>query len=220
MIREEEILQGLADGVVDMDEDRVVDLANQGIELGMDAYAGINDGLVKGMNIAGEKYDQEEYFIPELLLCSDAMTAGIEVLRPHLKGAVQVTKKKAVLGVVQGDTHDIGKNLVKIMLETSGFDVIDLGRDVPARKFVDRAVAENADLIGLSTLMTTTMGRMEEVIKLLEAENLRDRFKVMVGGEPVSRAFAKRIGADAYAANGTDAVRVSCDLLEGAAHDD
>lgn len=213
MEKEAKILNELAEAVVDMNEEAAVKAANESIRLGVDAYMGINEGLVKGMNVVGEKYEQEEYFIPELLLCSDAMTAGIEVLRPHLPVKEQKVKEKVVIGVVQGDTHDIGKNLVTIMLETAGFEVIDLGRDVPARRFVDTAVKEDAKLIGLSTLMTTTMGRMEEVIGLLNRESLRDRFKVMVGGEPVSRKFAERIGADAYALNGTEAARTALELV-------
>lgn len=212
MEREAKILNELAEAVIGMNEEAAVKAANETIRLGVDAYTGINEGLVKGMNVVGEKYEQEEYFIPELLLCSDAMTAGIDVLRPHLPIKEQKVKEKVVIGVVQGDTHDIGKNLVTIMLETAGFEVIDLGRDVPARQFVDTAVKENAKLIGLSTLMTTTMGRMEEVIELLNKESLRDRFKVMVGGEPVSRKFAERIGADAYALNGTEAARTALEL--------
>ena len=213
MHKKETVLADMARAVVDMDETAAAKLAETSIELGVDAYTGINDGLVKGMNIVGEKYDNEEYFIPELLLCSDAMTAGIEVLRPHLPVKEQKVKEKIVIGVIQGDTHDIGKNLVKIMLETSGFDVVDLGRDVAPQKFVDTAVAVNARMIGLSTLMTTTMGRMEEVIQILEDEGIRDRFRVMVGGEPVSRGFADRIGADAYALNGTEAAKTALELV-------
>lgn len=213
MHKQETVLADMARAVVDMDETAAAKLAETSIEMGVDAYTGINDGLVKGMNIVGEKYDNEEYFIPELLLCSDAMTAGIEVLRPHLPVKEQKVKEKIVIGVIQGDTHDIGKNLVKIMLETSGFDVVDLGRDVPPQKFVDTALGVNARLIGLSTLMTTTMGRMEEVIQILEDQGIRDRFRVMVGGEPVSKGFADRIGADAYALNGTEAAKTALELV-------
>jgi len=213
MHKKETVLADMARAVVDMDETAAVKLAETSIELGVDAYTGINDGLVKGMNIVGEKYDNEEYFIPELLLCSDAMTAGIEVLRPHLPVKEQKVKEKIVIGVIQGDTHDIGKNLVKIMLETSGFEVVDLGRDVAPQKFVDTAVEVNARLIGLSTLMTTTMGRMEEVVQILEDQGIRDRFRVMVGGEPVSKGFADRIGADAYALNGTEAAKTALELV-------
>jgi corrinoid protein of di/trimethylamine methyltransferase len=213
MHKKETVLADMARAVVDMDETAAVKLAETSIELGVDAYTGINDGLVKGMNIVGEKYDNEEYFIPELLLCSDAMTAGIEVLRPHLPVKEQKVKEKIVIGVIQGDTHDIGKNLVKIMLETSGFDVVDLGRDVAPQKFVDTAVELKARLIGLSTLMTTTMGRMEVVIRILEDQGIRDRFRVMVGGEPVSKGFADRIGADAYALNGTEAAKTALELV-------
>jgi methylmalonyl-CoA mutase cobalamin-binding domain/chain len=122
-------------------------------------------------------------------------------------------KQKVVIGVVEGDTHDIGKNLVKIMLETSGFDITDLGRDVPPVRFVETAREINADIIALSTLMTTTMDGMQEVVNLLEQQNVRDSFKVMVGGGPISPAFAKRIGADGYASNAAEAVKLAKALL-------
>src|SRR5699024_7931143 len=124
--------------------------------------------LVAGMDRAGVLYEEEEYFVTDLLLCSDAMYAGLEILKPHLPENAEKNKIKGVIGVVEGDTHDIGKNLVKIMMETAGFEMIDLGRDVPLQKFVDTAKDEGARLICLSTLMTTTMGGMETVIHLLE----------------------------------------------------
>ena len=162
-------------------------------------------------------FESEEYFIPELLLCSDAMYAGLDVLRPQLKQIPGQRRQKVVIGVVEGDTHDIGKNLVKIMLEASGFETIDLGRDIPPQRFVDTAVAEDAKVIALSTLMTTTMDAMAEVVQLLEKANLRSRFKVIVGGGPISQAFADRIGADGYAAAAPGAVRLVEELVGQAA---
>ena len=197
----EELFRKLEDAVVEMDEDQVAVLANQVVEDGVDAFEAIDQGLAKGMERAGQLFEEEEYFIPELLMCSDAMYAGLDILKPHLKAANIGEKQKVVIGVVEGDTHDIGKNLVKIMLETSGFEITDLGRDVPPARFVDTAKEIKADIIALSTLMTTTMDGMQEVITLLDQQNIRSNYKVIVGGGPISPAFAKRIGADGYAAN-------------------
>jgi corrinoid protein of di/trimethylamine methyltransferase len=211
-----EVLYGqLADAVVDMDEDRAVELSNQAVAEEVDAYEAIDKGLAKGMERAGQLFEEEEYFVPELIICSDAMNAGIDILKPHIKQGEAAVKRRGVIGVIEGDTHDIGKNLVKIMLEASGFDIVDLGRDVPPRTFVDQAIETNADLILLSSLMTTTMDAMAEVIKILVERGVRDRFKVAVGGGPISRAFADRIGADGYGKNATEAVRL-CQRLVGA----
>lgn len=205
----ETLFKQLADAVVDMDEDQAVATAESVVTAEMDAYEAIEKGLSAGMERAGQLFDEEEYFIPELLMCSDAMYAGMEVLKPHIKQAAVAEKRRVVIGVIQGDTHDIGKNLVKIMLETSGFEVTDLGRDIPPASFVQTAKELNADIIALSTLMTTTMDGMGEVVRQLNDQGLRDRFKVIVGGGPISQGFADRIGADGYAVNAADAVRLA-----------
>ena len=210
-----EILGKLAAAVIGMDEEGARSAAQEAIDNGINAAVAINEGLVKGMEVVGEKYEQQEYFIPEVVLCSDAMIAGIGILRKHLSKDDTGQAAKVVIGVVQGDTHDIGKNLVKIMLETSGFEVFDLGRDVPPRVFVDKAKAMGAEIIALSTLMTTTMDGMKEVMRLLDQENVRGHFKVMVGGEPISQAFADKIGADGYAATASGAVKVAKSLIGG-----
>lgn len=206
---ENELFKALSDAVVGMEEGRARQLAIEAVERKIDAYTAIERGLVDGMGRAGELFESEEYFIPELLLCSDAMYAGLDILRPHLKIEDASQRRfKIVIGVVEGDTHDIGKNLVKIMLEASGFDVIDLGRDIPPQQFVETAVSESADVIALSTLMTTTMDAMAEVIERLQKTNLRERFKVIVGGGPISPAFADRIHADGYANSAPNAVKL------------
>lgn len=214
---QDELFQSLSDAVVEMDEDRAKQHSVEAVERGYDAYAAIDRGLVHGMTRAGDLFESEEYFIPELLLCSDAMYAGLDILKPHLKQSSDQNQQKIVIGVVEGDTHDIGKNLVKVMLEASGFAIVDLGRDIPPQRFVDTAVAEGASVIALSTLMTTTMDAMAEVVELLEKANLRDRFKVIVGGGPISQAFAKRIGADGYASNAPGAVKLVEELVGQAA---
>ena len=209
----ERFLKNLSDAVVEMDEERAVEASGEALKNGIDAFEAIVGGLSDGMDRAGRLYEEEEYFIPELLLCSDAMYAGLNVLKPHLKINESGNKEKIVIGVVEGDTHDIGKNLVKIMLETSGFEVIDLGRDIPVHKFVETAVEIEASIIALSTLMTSTMKNMANVINILTERNIRNRFKVIVGGEPISQAFADKIGADGYASNASGAVKIAKKLV-------
>lgn len=212
-LADEKILRDLADGVLNMDEDLTRETAEKALASGIEAYRAINDGLIPGMNEAGRLFEEQEYFVPELLLCSDALYAGLEVLTPHLPKGQASAKAKVVIGVVEGDTHDIGKNLVKTMLEAADFEVHDLGRNVPPAAFVARAKEVGADLICLSTLMTTTMKGMSQVVELLTKEGLRDRVKVLVGGGPISPAFARSIGADGYGENAGSAVRVARQVL-------
>ena len=212
-VSKEELVKKLSDCVVEMQEQEIKEVSRTYIEEKYPAYDGIMDGLADGMNRVSDLYDEEEYFVTDVLLCSDAMYAGLDVLKPHLKSESSSDKPKIVIGVVEGDTHDIGKNLVKIMLETSGFEMYDLGRDVPLDNFVKKAKEVNASLICMSTLMTTTMPGMPEVIRKLEAENLHGQVKVMVGGSPISKKFADQIGADGYSANAVEAVRVAKELL-------
>lgn len=209
----EELLERLADCVLEMEDEDVVDVANEYLEAGYPAYDGIMEGLVVGMNKASDLYDEEEYFVTDLLLCSDALYAGLDVLKPHIPTGTEIgAKKKAVIGVVEGDTHDIGKNLVKIMLETAGFEMYDLGRDVPLDAFVDKAKEVSADLVCLSTLMTTTMDGMRVVIEKLKEAGIRQQVKVMVGGSPISQKYADDIGADGYSVNAVEAVKVAKEL--------
>lgn len=213
----EDLFKRLSDSVVNMEEEETVILSKEVIDGGYDAYEAIDKGLADGMERAGELFEEEEYFIPELLMCSDAMYSGLEVLKPHLKSNDNAEKHKVIIGVIEGDTHDIGKNLVKIMLETSGFEVIDLGRDIAPKSFVEKAKEVGAKIIALSTLMTTTMEGMSEVINLLKQEGIRADYKVMVGGGPISQSFADRIGADGYSVNAAEAVRLARKLVGGAA---
>ncbi|WP_434304720.1 corrinoid protein [Clostridium botulinum] len=203
----EELIKKLSESVVEMEEEETVELAKECIEKNISAYEAIDKGLANGMNRAGELYEEGEYYIPELLMCSDAMYSGLEILKPHLKKNDLGKKHKIVIGVIQGDTHDIGKNLVKIMMETEGFEVVDLGRDVPPRDFVDKAKEIEADIICMSTLMTTTMDGMEEVIKLLKEEGIREKVTVMIGGGPISQNFADKIGADVYTTDASKAAK-------------
>ena len=217
-INAEQLHEQLAASVVELDEDLTKQLAQQAVDLGFDAWSAVEHGLVAGMDRAGKLFDEEEYFIPELLLASDAMYAGLDILRPHIPVQNEGERKvRVVIGVIEGDTHDIGKNLVRIMLDVGGFEVIDLGRDVPPQVFVDRAKEVGARIIAMASLMTTTMDGMAEVIRILEAENIRDQFKVIVGGAPVSQGFAKRIGADGYASRAPAAVLLAKRLIEESA---
>ncbi len=209
----EELLKKLSQCVVEMEEDEAAETAKAYLAAGHPAFDGIMDGLVDGMNKASDLYDAEEYFVTDVLLCSDAMYAGLEILRPHLPDEEDGVKKKAVIGVIEGDTHDIGKNLVKIMMETAGFEMFDLGRDVPLDDFVQKAADVNADLVCMSTLMTTTMVGMKTVIEKLQEKGIRENIKVMVGGSPISPGYAKKIGADGYSANAVEAVKVAKNLL-------
>ncbi|HWQ40966.1 MAG TPA: corrinoid protein [Desulfosporosinus sp.] len=213
-VNKEELFKQLSDAVLEMEEETAVEIASKIVEHNIDAVEAIEKGLSAGMERAGQLFEEEEYFIPELLTCSDAMYAGLDVLKPHIKASNKGAKQKVILGVIQGDTHDIGKNLVKIMLETSGFDVIDLGRDIPPQEFVDKAKEVDAKIIALSTLMTTTMVGIGKVVELLEQDKIREKFKVIVGGGPISQAFADKVGADGYARNATEAVKLVQRLLE------
>jgi corrinoid protein of di/trimethylamine methyltransferase len=211
----DELYEQLAAAVVDMDEESAERFSQQAVEEKVDAYEAIDKGLARGMERAGKLFEEEEYFVPELIICSDAMNAGIRILKPYLKQGKAAVRHRGVIGVIEGDTHDIGKNLVKIMLDSSGFDIVDLGRDVPPQTFVDQAVETNAELILLSSLMTTTMDAMADVVNILVKRGIRNKFKVAVGGGPISQAFADRIGADGYSKNAAGAVRL-CKSLVGA----
>ena len=208
MATKEELLQELSDCVLDMRDDDVAGVAQQYIDEGYDPNEAIFNGLVVGMNKAADLYDAEEYFIPELLICSDAMYNGLDVIRPHLPQDEGSKKCKVAMGVVQGDTHDIGKNIVKIMLEAAGYEMIDLGRDVPIQNFVDAVKNDGAEVVGMSTLMSTSMDNMGRVVELLKEQGVRDKCKVIVGGGPISQAFADKIGADGYSSTAVEAVKL------------
>lgn len=209
------LLSQMAEAVVDMDEDLVEEAATEYVNAGHDALEGITSGLSAGMEEVGHLYEEQEYYIPELLICSEVMYKGMDILRPHLNkvSTDDKVKLKAVVGVVEGDTHDIGKNLFKIMLETQVFEVFDLGRDVPPDQFIDKAKEVGANLIGMSTLMTTTMRNMEVTIEKLKEAGIRDSIVVMVGGGPISHDFAMKIGADGYEAEASRAAETAKQLV-------
>ena len=214
MTSQKEYLDKMAKMVVEMEDEEIGDLCREYLNEGYDPEDAIFNGLIKGMNEVGRLFEEEEYFISDLLICSDAMYNGIDVLKEKIESYGENNLATAVIGVVEGDTHDIGKNLVKLMLEVNGFKMIDLGKDVPCEKFVDEAIKNDAQFIMMSTLMTTTMANMKKVIDILNERNIRDQFIVMVGGGPVSESFAKDIGADAYSENANEAVKVAKSLIK------
>lgn len=194
-----------------MGEDTVVaELTRQALGQNLSPEDILENGLIAGMSIVGKKFKSHEIFLPDVLLAARAMYAGLDLLKPHFLESGIPLRGKVVIGTVQGDLHDIGKNLVGIMLKGSGFDVIDLGHDVPAEKFIDTAVENEASVIGLSTLLTTTMPIMRQVADLLKERGLKDKITLLVGGAPVSNDFAREIGADAY---GFDAIK-AVELVE------
>ena len=206
-MEKEVIFQKISDNVVDMEDEIVEELCEQALSQGIDAAETISKGLIPGMDRVGVLYEEGEYFLPEVLTASYALNAGLDILRPHIRKEETAGRVRLVIGVVEGDTHDIGKNLVKIMSESAGFEVIDLGRDVPLDRFIETAEREHCDFICLSTLMTTTMPGMKTVIDRLKEQNIREKYKVMIGGGPVSQKFADEIGADAYTVDAAAAVR-------------
>lgn len=196
------------------DDEEVLTLVKKLIQDNASPADILNKGLIGGMNVVGEKFKAHEIFLPDVLMAAKAMMAGMDELKPLLIKKGVPTLGKVVIGTVKGDLHDIGKNLVGIMLKGAGFDVIDLGNDVPPATFIDTVEAENASIIGLSALLTTTMPMMKEVVELLKERNLRDRVKVIIGGAPVSEDFANEIGADKYSYDAANAVETVKTLLQ------
>ena len=206
-MNEGKLFQEISEAVVEMEDELVEELCNKSLELSIPADKTITEGLVVGMNRVGQLYEEQEYFLPEVLTCSDTLNIGLDILKPHIEKESTDNPIKVVIGVVEGDTHDIGKNLVKIMTESAGIEVYDLGRDVPLEKFINVAEEVNANFICMSTLMTTTMMGMKTVIDMLKQRNIRNKYKVMIGGGPISQKFADEIGADAYTVDANEAVK-------------
>ena len=198
--------QNLSIALQQGDRDRVVALTRDAIAAGTPAAALLNDGLLPGMKVVGDRFRDYEIFLPDVLLSARAMTGAMELLRPLLVSEGVPLVGTVVIGTVKGDLHDIGKNLVGIMLQGAGFQVVDLGVDVEPAAFVDAARAHDAKVIGMSALLTTTMTGMADVLQALQAKGLRGTVRTIVGGAPVSSAFAEEIGADAYAPDAPSAV--------------
>lgn len=201
-----EILKEIAGNIQDGDTEKVAEFTKQAIAQNLAPKKILDDGLIAGMNVIGNRFKEHEIFLPDVLLAAKAMYAGLDMLKPLLAREGVPTIGKVVLGSVQGDLHDIGKNLVGIMLKGAGFDVIDIGNDVAPEKFVEAAKNENADFIGMSALLTTTMPVMKRVVELLKEQGLSCRIRTIIGGAPVSGEFAGEIGADLYAYDAASAV--------------
>jgi len=209
----QELLKQLSDNVISFEEDKVVEAAKKVVEEGFNAYDAIMNGLAAGMVIVGELYDKHEYFVPELLMCADALYAGLDILKPHIKpeDLGESAKGQVVIGTVQGDVHDIGKNIIKMMFEVAGFTVHDLGRDVPLEKFVEEQMRTDSDIVALSAMMTTTMMGMKKVVEMIKERN--PNVAIMLGGAPVTKDVTELFGADGYAKSAGNAVQEAIKMI-------
>lgn len=207
-MKEEEILGKIRDAIVNLDIDGVQNACKEAIEAGIPAYKAVGDGMSKGMVIVGERYENNEYFLAELIMAGEVMKEGMMVLEPHLKSGDLKKIGKVAIGTVRGDLHDIGKNVVVTLLGAAGFDIIDLGVDVPSDKFVEAVKENDPDILGMSALLTTTMIEMESVIKALKEAGVRDKVKIIIGGAPITDEYAEKIGADAAARDAVQGVNV------------
>lgn len=210
--RKQEITKGLYDAVVAGDEDTARQLSLTILEEGFEAYDAVSQGLAAAMDRVGELYACQEYFVPELLMCADALYAGLEVLRPQIKVDKAEKQRQIIMGTVEGDIHDIGKNLVKIMFEAAGWIVHDLGKDVKLPRFVEEQMKTKSDIVALSALMTTSMLAMPKAIEMIKAED--PNVAIMVGGAPLTRDVAISYGADGYAESAGQAVREANGMLK------
>jgi 5-methyltetrahydrofolate--homocysteine methyltransferase len=203
-----DLLKEIGTALENGDHVRVAELVRRAVDDGVPAGEIIERGLLAGMDVVGRRFGAHEIFLPDVLLAARAMKAGMDVVRPLLVGGEAPSRGTVVLGTVRGDVHDIGKNLVATMLAGAGFEIVDLGTDVGPERFVEAAVDRGAAVVGLSALLTTTMGAMREVVELVRERGLEGEVKVLVGGAPVTQAFADEIGADAYAWDAGSAVEV------------
>lgn len=201
-------IKDLTELVISADIEKVKETTAALLAAGEDPLKLINEGLIPGINEVGERFKEGNLFVPEMMMSAQAMKAGVDLAKEKIEGADIPNAGTVVIGTVAGDLHDIGKNLVSMMLDSSGFNVVDLGVDVPTDKFVAAVKEHKASIVGLSALLTTTMPAMKEVIDALKEGNLRDQVKVVIGGAPVSQAYADEIGADGYAPDAALAVEL------------
>ncbi|MGD2037229.1 MAG: corrinoid protein [Desulfobacterales bacterium] len=209
------LIEAIVDATVQYDESRCVALAQQAIDEGLDPFKVIQEGFSRGMQIVGDKFSTLEYCLPEVMMAADAMNAATEILKPRLlKSHEGDSQGIIVLGVMQGDIHDLGKNIVKIMLEASGFTVHDLGNDTPVHQFIEKAEEVGADIIAASAILTTTMSYMPDIAAMLSELGLREKYMLMLGGAPVIEQWALEIGADGYGEDAVEAVEVAKRLMQ------
>jgi 5-methyltetrahydrofolate--homocysteine methyltransferase len=211
----EEVLQKLFDAVVDGDFKGVETNLHAALDAKIDPEIILNEGMIAAMRKVGALFEEGEFFVPEMLIAARAMQNGMAILKPHLQQTERKPLGKVLIGTVKGDLHDIGKNLVALMLEGAGFEIVDLGVDVPAEEFVRKAKEIKPDIIAMSALLTTTMASMKTTIDALTAEGLTNQAKVIIGGAPVTEAYAQRIEADGYASDASRAVNVALSLVHG-----
>jgi len=204
MATKEELHKKLYDGVVEYEEDTVKEASQEVLDSGLDPLEAIMDGLAAGMEEVGRLYESNEYFVPEVLMCADALYAGLDILRPHVPKDQGGLNAQVVIGSIQGDVHDIGKNLVKMMFDVAGWKVHDLGRDVPLENFVEKQLDTNSEVVAMSAMMTTTMLGMKKVIQMIKEKN--PECLIMLGGAPVTKDVASLFGADGYAESAGNAV--------------
>jgi 5-methyltetrahydrofolate--homocysteine methyltransferase len=209
----EPVLQNLYDAIMNGDAGSTPGLVQQALDQNLPAPQILNEGMIAAMNHVGKLFEEGEFFVPEMLIAARAMQAGLAVLKPHLAQAEVKAAGRVVAGTVKGDLHDIGKNLVCMLLEGAGFEIIDLGTDVAPEKFVQVVQEGRADVMALSALLTTTMPNMKVTIEALKAAGVRDNVKVMIGGAPVTQAYAEQIGADGYAPDASRAVALAKSLV-------
>jgi len=207
-------LQVIKDAVVNRQRNEIEGLVEAAIEGGIDPKTIIDDGLITAMDVVGQQFSDSDIFVPEMLVSALTMKLGLEKVKPLLKREATEPKGMVIMGTVKGDIHDIGKNIVLMMLEGAGFEVVDLGVDLTVEKLVERIEAIGPDLLGLSALLTTSMPEMERVIQELGTKSFRNKLKVMVGGAPVSASFAEKIGADGYGADAAEAVKLARRLID------
>ncbi len=209
----DELLKDIYSSIIDGEQKVTTTKVQEALDQGMDPSAILNEGMVAAMAEVGRLFEEGEYFVPEMLVAARAMQSGLAVLKPYLVKADVKSSGKVIAGTVKGDLHDIGKNLVCMMLEGSAFEVIDLGSDVDPDKFVEAVHKTNADIVAMSALLTTTMPNMKVTIEALMAAGLRDKVKIMVGGAPLTQQYANEIGADGYAPDASRAVTTAKSLI-------
>ncbi len=202
-------LNTIKDAVIGGKHAEIKGLVQQALDAGTDPGTLINDALIAAMDVVGKDFGEGKIFVPEMLVSAMTMKSGLEVVKPRLGSGESRSRGTVIMATVKGDLHDIGKNLVSMMLEGAGFKVLDLGVDLSVEKLIDQVKAVNPDVLGLSALLTTTMPEMQKVIAELKSQGLRDKVKVLVGGAPVDRAFAEKIGADGYGSNAAEAVELA-----------
>ncbi len=214
MSTNEEILKGIYDAVLGGKPDEVQDFAKQSLKAGIAPLNVVNEAMTPAIREVGERFGRSEMFLPEMVQSADAMEAALEILEPHFDGDEGKKKGKVLIATVQGDIHDIGKNIVVALLKVNGFDVYDIGRDVASTEIVDKAIDLDVDVIGLSGLLTTSLPMMRDIIQMLDEDGVRDQYKIIIGGGPTSLDYANSINADGYGETAYNAVELCSQLIE------